>query len=177
MGRFLAYGMRVSRMLGSYSRYTAYSSDVGEAFRPVVSPIVVKSTYGLAISYIGADILWNAKRASDEKRSVPRAVVHATVFQGLASLFVPFVVIHTAVDVSKRAFKQMNKFHRWGPTTVGLSIIPLLPSYVDEPIEELLEHGFEKYWPEEGHIVKKVDDMLVTAKDAAAVALKEKKTE
>ena len=32
-------------------RYVAYSSDVGEAFRPVVPGAVVKATYGLAFGY------------------------------------------------------------------------------------------------------------------------------
>ena len=32
-------------------RYVAYSSDVGEAFRPVVPTWLVKSTYGLAFGY------------------------------------------------------------------------------------------------------------------------------
>lgn len=32
----------------------------------------------------------------------------------------------------------------------GLALIPLLPSLVDEPIEEGVHWAFETYWPEEG---------------------------
>lgn len=31
----------------------------------------------------------------------------------------------------------------------GLALIPLLPSLVDEPIEEAVEWAFDTYWPEE----------------------------
>ena len=37
-------------------RYTAYSSDIGEAFRPVVPQWAVKATYGLAITYIAGEV-------------------------------------------------------------------------------------------------------------------------
>ena len=36
---------------------------------------------------------------------------------------------------------------RWFPSLFGLSIVPLLPMYLDEPVEQALEWGFERYGP------------------------------
>lgn len=63
------------------SRYSAYASDVGEAFRPVVPVSLVNASYAVAFGYVGCDIVYNGYRAKQENRSVERAVAHATVFQ------------------------------------------------------------------------------------------------
>ena len=56
-------------------------------------------------------------------------------FQLLASILAPFVVIHTSVDLAKKALKAAPAaLARHGPTVVGLACIPLLP-LVDHPIE------------------------------------------
>lgn len=88
---------------------------------------------------MGCDILYNGYRASEEGRDVRRAVAHATVFQGLASLAAPFAIIHTTVSAAgKVAARTGSKAAmRYGPTVAGLAWIPFLPSLVDEPIEEL----------------------------------------
>ena len=67
--------------LWQVSRYSAYSSDVGEAFRPIAPPMVVNASYAIAFGYVGLDIAYNGYRASEEKRSVPRALAHASIFQ------------------------------------------------------------------------------------------------
>ncbi len=150
VGRYLALASRVGRLFGSASRYSAYSSDVGEAFRPVAPRAFVWATYGLAFGYVGTDILYNSFIAEEEKRSVKRAVAHATVFQGLASLLAPFVIIHTAGGGVQKLVKDQKPFVRkWSPTVTGLAIIPLLPSMVDEPIEHAVHTWFHEYWPED----------------------------
>ena len=56
-------------------------------------------------------------------------------FQLLASILAPFVVIHTSVDLAKKALKSAPAaLARHGPTAIGLACIPLLP-LVDHPIE------------------------------------------
>ena len=69
--------------------------------------------------------------------------------QGLASLAAPFVIIHTQVSMVTKITNHFKRFQRWGPTVSGLALIPLLPSLVDEPIEEAVHHAFATYWPEE----------------------------
>ena len=53
--RYTAYLARVKPLLLASQRYLAYSSDLGEAVRPVVPPTVVRSLYGLSWSYIAYD--------------------------------------------------------------------------------------------------------------------------
>lgn len=44
--RYLAYLARYKSLFIASSRYLAYSSDVGEAFRPVTAPLFVNAMYG-----------------------------------------------------------------------------------------------------------------------------------
>eukprot|EP00695_Tsukubamonas_globosa_P002612 TRINITY_DN3793_c0_g1_i1.p1 TRINITY_DN3793_c0_g1~~TRINITY_DN3793_c0_g1_i1.p1 ORF type:complete len:110 (+),score=17.08 TRINITY_DN3793_c0_g1_i1:103-432(+) len=83
--RWAAYAQRITRPLAKVSRYAAYTSDVGEAFRPVVSPTIVNLSYGVAFGYCILDVAYNGYKANKKGENVTRAVAHATVFQGLAS--------------------------------------------------------------------------------------------
>jgi fission process protein 1 len=67
--------------------------------------------------------------------------------QALASVAIPFAVIHTTVDVTKKITRRIGRFTKWGPSIVGLGVIPLLPMYLDEPVEQAIEWGFERYGP------------------------------
>lgn len=56
----LAYGARVRTALRAATRYVAYTSDVGEAFRPVVPPWVVTRYDRIFLGgthYNGGDLL------------------------------------------------------------------------------------------------------------------------
>ena len=103
--RYAAFGLRMkqlfavkTKILGvkakkaalAKARYTAYSSDVGEAFRPVVPEWAVKGTYGLAVAYICGDIgMTTYKESLKPDGNTARTFVHATIFQGVASLALP----------------------------------------------------------------------------------------
>jgi len=66
---------------------------------------------------------------------VQRVAAQTATFQLLASILAPFVVIHTSVDLAKKALASAPAtLARHGPTVVGLACIPLLP-LVDHPIE------------------------------------------
>ena len=161
--RYAAFGLRMkqlftvkAKILGvkakkaalAKARYTAYSSDVGEAFRPVVPGWAVKGTYGLAIAYICGDIgLTTYKESQKPDGNTARTFVHATVFQGIASLALPMFIIHQAVHAAQYATKKMGRFTKWGPTIAGLMLIPALPYAVDEPAEHIIDYAFEKAWP------------------------------
>lgn len=72
------------------ARYTAYSSDVGEALRPIVPDWAVKGTYGLAVAYIVGDVGYTGyKESLKPDGNTTRALTHAAVFQGVASLALP----------------------------------------------------------------------------------------
>lgn len=54
--RYLAYAGRLRTALVASTRYLAYTSDVGEAFRPIVPPAVVTAAYGISWLYLGLDV-------------------------------------------------------------------------------------------------------------------------
>jgi fission process protein 1 len=53
--RYAAFAMRLRTLITASSRYIAYSSDIGEAFRPLTNPIFVRSAYGISWAYILGD--------------------------------------------------------------------------------------------------------------------------
>ena len=129
-------------------RYTAYSSDVGEAFRPMVPEWAVRATYGLAVTYIVGDVgLTTYKEHCKPDGNPTRAFVHASIFQGVASLALPMFIIHQAVHAAQIATKRMGRFTKWGPTIAGLALIPALPYAVDEPCEHAIDYVFDQAWP------------------------------
>ncbi|KAK2741502.1 hypothetical protein FQN55_008253 [Onygenales sp. PD_40] len=54
--RYAAYTTRVRTLLLSAHRYVAYTSDIGESFRPVAHPWLVRSAYGISWAYILGDV-------------------------------------------------------------------------------------------------------------------------
>ena len=153
--RYLAYAQRVARVLGTSSRYLAFSSDVGEAFRPVVPTQVVRFSYLLTWGYVFSDIGYSTYSAyklhPDNRDFVKDRAARATSFQLVGSVILPFAIIHTGVKQSSHVFNKLApnmKFVRtWGPSAVGLSIIPLLPRFVDHPVENAVDYLFKKYNP------------------------------
>lgn len=148
--------MKLKAGIKAKMRYAAYSSDVGEAARPVVPKWVVTASYVTVASYVTGDIAYecyNLKNKHDlEWNSWPvvRTACHAATFQGIASVGIPFVVIHSVVKHSATGFaKFMPAGLKWGPSILGLACIPLMP-LIDEPVEELIDQAFERYVPSMG---------------------------
>ncbi|KAJ6104372.1 hypothetical protein N7523_010692 [Penicillium sp. IBT 18751x] len=54
--RYAAYANRVRTILLSAHRYVAYTSDIGESFRPVAHPWLVRSAYGISWAYLIGDV-------------------------------------------------------------------------------------------------------------------------
>ncbi|KAK7182995.1 hypothetical protein DPSP01_006055 [Paraphaeosphaeria sporulosa] len=54
--RYAAYASRVRTIMMSAHRYVAYTSDIGESFRPVAHPYLVRSAYGISWLYIAGDV-------------------------------------------------------------------------------------------------------------------------
>ena len=166
-------GVVLARTAKAGSRYIAYSSDVGEAFRPLVTPNFVRASYGIALTYIAVDIglaVYGEHERSLEKEDynnrVARAGVETLTFQMFASLIVPSLIIHTAVHQAQNAAKKgSGNLARYGPTALGLAIIPTLPFTIDSPIEHFIEEGFEMFWPiaDYGHHTGAADHSPVVA--------------
>ncbi|KAH8602098.1 mitochondrial 18 KDa protein-domain-containing protein [Bisporella sp. PMI_857] len=54
--RYAAYATRIRTALLSAQRYVAYTSDIGESFRPVAPPNLVRAAYGVSWAYLVGDV-------------------------------------------------------------------------------------------------------------------------
>ena len=54
--RYAAYTNRFRTILISAHRYVAYTSDIGESFRPVAHPWLVRGAYGISWAYLIGDV-------------------------------------------------------------------------------------------------------------------------
>ncbi|KAK2004356.1 hypothetical protein LX36DRAFT_706302 [Colletotrichum falcatum] len=61
--RYAAYATRIRTILMSAHRYVAYTSDIGESFRPVAHPALVRSAYGVSWLYILGDVSYEGYKA------------------------------------------------------------------------------------------------------------------
>ena len=117
--RMTGYAARIGRLLGTaFSkgvRYTAYTSDVGEAFRPVVDVRFVRAGYAVSWTYVLTDVALQTKTAMDHNRDYVRAGLHAAVFQTFGSMLFPAFIIHTTVHQSEKLFHKMGVKSRWAP--------------------------------------------------------------
>lgn len=61
--RYAAYAARLRTILMSAHRYVAYTSDIGESFRPIAHPVLVRSAYGISWAYILGDVGYEGYKA------------------------------------------------------------------------------------------------------------------
>lgn len=54
--RYAAYAQRIRTILLSAHRYVAYTSDIGESFRPIAHPYLIRSAYGISWAYLLGDV-------------------------------------------------------------------------------------------------------------------------
>lgn len=113
-------------------------------------------------------------------------VVKRGIFQSLASMAFPMLTIHSVVKYSAYGFKNVKnaKVKAWGPTLLGLGMIPFLPFIFDEPIEHIVDKVFK---PIEEKVSKSViarvghnktgDDLPTEQQVLAKVELEEKKNQ
>ncbi|KAH8830657.1 mitochondrial 18 KDa protein-domain-containing protein [Flagelloscypha sp. PMI_526] len=155
--RYAAYGARLRTALRASSRYIAYTSDIGEAARPLVPPWIVTAAYGVSWLYLSGDVGYETYKAyhkgpspteannfSEPTRLSMIAVQRAT-FQSIASMGLPAFTIHTAVKQAQKAFKNVQnpRIRLWGPTVTGLSLVPGLPYVFDHPVEHVTDITFD----------------------------------
>ncbi|KAL5601083.1 hypothetical protein BROUX41_005910 [Berkeleyomyces rouxiae] len=61
--RYAAYLSRIRTIVSSAHRYVAYTSDIGESFRPVVNPGIVRAAYGVSWLYLVGDVSFEGYKA------------------------------------------------------------------------------------------------------------------
>lgn len=155
--RYLAFVGACARLV----RYLAYTSDFGEAFRPIAHPYVVRASYGVSWAYVIGDVSYEAYNMS-QNHGIGGADLYVStakraVFQSIASMALPAFTIHTIVHESKKVFKRMGRFQKWGPSVLGLSVVPFLPLY-DHPVEHACDYLFGLlYTPKHPDLQPKAD--------------------
>ncbi|KAI0003042.1 mitochondrial 18 KDa protein-domain-containing protein [Russula compacta] len=173
--RYAAYGARLRTALRASQRYLAYTSDVGEAFRPIVPPSIVTAAYGISWLYLAGDVGYESYKAHrrgptpfeaahfTEPTRVGLVAVKRAAFQSVASMALPAFTIHTAVKQAKKAFDKSSnpRLRAWGPTVTGLAIVPALPYIFDHPVEVATDRAFQ--WVE--HQLAKFDKRAETGTD------------
>ncbi|KAK8439500.1 hypothetical protein ACI3LY_004364 [Candidozyma auris] len=179
--RYAAYANRFRTILRASHRYIAYTSDIGESFRPVAHPYLVTLGYGVSWAYLLCDVgyaSWvvkmrnegryksgllpwqptpeeNKEEAVKYRQQVGNSLSETDwrvqfakrgIFQGLASMGLPALTIHSAVRYSSVLFKnvQTKAIKTYGPVSVGLGIVPLLPYIFDEPVEHVVDYVFDQ---------------------------------
>lgn len=76
--RYAAYANRLRTIMLSAHRYVAYTSDVGESFRPIAHPYLVKGAYAISWAYLIGDVShegWKAYKRNQKLLS-PTADEH-----------------------------------------------------------------------------------------------------
>lgn len=66
--RYAAYANRIRTIMSATHRYVAYTSDIGESFRPVAHPNIVRAGYAVSWGYIIGDVVydtWKCKMKQD----------------------------------------------------------------------------------------------------------------
>jgi len=61
--RYAAYATRIRTILLSAHRYVAYTSDIGESFRPITHPWLIKGAYGISWAYLVGDVSYEGYKA------------------------------------------------------------------------------------------------------------------
>jgi len=129
-----------------------------QSFRPVAHPWLVKSAYGVSWVYLTTDVAnegWKAYRkqygrpeapAKEGGRDYREIMAQRAVFQGVASMGLPALTIHSVVRYSGRAMSGMRnvRVRTWAPIGLGLAVVPFLPLVIDEPVEKAVDWCFEK---------------------------------
>jgi len=155
--RYAAYGARLRTALRASTRYVAYTSDIGEAFRPVVPPAIVTAAYGISWAYLAGDVgyeTYKAKRQGpspieaanfSEPTRLTMIATKRAIFQSVASMGLPALTIHTIVKQATKGFVNVKNIRvkAWGPTFMGLAVVPLLPYMFDHPVEHATDRIFE----------------------------------
>ncbi|KZV90515.1 hypothetical protein EXIGLDRAFT_720294 [Exidia glandulosa HHB12029] len=155
--RYAAYATRLRTAVRATSRYFAYTSDVGEAFRPIVHPRIVQACYGISWIYVLGDVGFETYKAQRRGPTLEEAAHFSEttrlamiackrgIFQGVASMALPAFTIHTIVRYSARAFvgSKNPRLRAWGPTVTGLALVPALPYLFDKPVEHVTDRAFE----------------------------------
>jgi fission process protein 1 len=138
-------------------RYAGYANEVGEAFAPLVPPIVVPASYAVAITYVVADTVDKTRKAYGGNKYEADMLTKCALIEGLdaliwqlaASVALPGYTIHQVVLIAVTLFGAAGLtegVYDVVPTAIGLATIPLVVKPLDELAEVGMDVTLRKLW-------------------------------
>lgn len=131
----------------SLLRYLGYANEVGESFRPILPRFVVPS-YLVSFGYVGMDTLDKTRKELEINNGrydlAANKAFDTMLWQTLASVIIPGFTINRVVKgvkygIRKSGAGSVPALARWGPTAVGLAIIPFIVHPIDELVHNIMD--------------------------------------
>ena len=154
------------------ARPLAYTSEVGEAFRPIIPRAIVNTAYAISIGYVLADTAFHTRSVykklyndmkyqhlNNDERSKQLAIncVDKTVWHTFASMVLPALTVHTVVKFSGKSYSygaskfiphviNAAKYARVGSVGTGLLIIPFIIHPLDHLTDYVMDNTLLRKW-------------------------------
>lgn len=170
--RYVSSLVRKPQHLMRQLRPTAYASEVGESFRPVVKPWLVNMAYALSIGYVCADTAFHTYNVHStlKKQSLPNdQIVKQTainfgdkaVWHTFASMVLPAVTVHSVVKYSGKTINyglnrssymttkhlaSIGRYSRIGSVFMGLASIPFIIHPLDHLTDYVMDNTVRKLY-------------------------------
>lgn len=158
----LAYTRNVVSLLKKAVSFRplAYTSEVGEAFRPIIPNWLVKSGYGLSIGYVIGDICLKVHELKNENENkeimynkMKMKAIDLSIWHTFASIILPAVTIHTIVKSSTKSINFVAKsvvlpkfIPMVVPTIIGLCSIPFIIHPLDDVTDYMMDNSVRKLY-------------------------------
>ncbi|EFO82464.1 CRE-MTP-18 protein [Caenorhabditis remanei] len=141
-------------------RFLGYANEVGEAFRSLVKPVVVKFSYVVAFGYVAADSIDKGfiesqkthVNTTEKTKKVAIATVDTVLWQTFASVLIPGFTINRFCFSTNMLLQKSTKLpttvRKWTVTTLGLATIPFIVHPIDTFVEETMNKTARKVYNE-----------------------------
>uniref|UniRef100_A0A8R1IF58 Mitochondrial fission process protein 1 n=1 Tax=Caenorhabditis japonica TaxID=281687 RepID=A0A8R1IF58_CAEJA len=139
-------------------RFLGYANEVGEAFRSLVKPAVVKFSYVVAFGYVAADSIDKGYKESEKihanstekTKKVAIAAVDTVLWQTFASVLIPGFTINRFCFFTNMLLEKSTKLptnlRKWTVTCLGLATIPFIVHPIDTFVEEAMDKTARKIY-------------------------------
>lgn len=136
-------------------RFLAYTSEVGESFRPIIPKFIVNASYGASIFYVGADVYIHTNEMINNNKPKKEIILKTSdriVWHSFASMILPAFFIHSIVKYSNKGINKinfMNKYPRGKslmPTFIGLISIPFIIHPIDHLTDWSMDNSVRKFY-------------------------------
>ena len=113
--RYAAYANRIRTIMLSAQRYVAYTSDIGESFRPVAHPWLVRGAYTISWAYIVGDVTHEGYKAYCRNQSLlapalggtPPNATSAVASESAKRQYIPAIEDYRAVMAQRAVFQSI----------------------------------------------------------------------